>query len=61
MHALLLGRMWVACPDKIKYLSGLLVDCSVNSSSTVFRSVLKGSHVTFSAQRIAKSLVALFQ
>lgn len=46
-YALLLGQTWVACCDKIKYLSRLLVDCSVNSSSTVSRSVLKVRHVRF--------------
>ena len=56
-YALLLGQIWVAYSDKIKYVSRLLVDCS----STVSRSVLKGSHVTFSAQYIAKSLVVPFQ
>lgn len=55
--ALLLGQMWVARADKIKYLSRLLVDCSVNSSSTVSRSALKHSHEIFLAQYIAKSLV----
>lgn len=59
--ALLLGQMWVACVDKIKYLCRLLVDCSVNSSSTVSRSALKHSHVIFLAQYIAKSLVVSLQ
>lgn len=59
--ALLLGQMWVACADKIKYLSRLLVDCSVNSSSTVSRSALKHSHEIFLAQYIAKSLVVSLQ